>query len=38
MSKPLETGMSKPPGARFDSPLSLWIAIWLQQLVDGAAR
>lgn len=21
--------------ARFDSPLSLWIAIWQRQLVDG---
>jgi hypothetical protein len=38
MSKQKETGMSTPPGARFDSPLSLWIAIWQRQLVAGAAR
>jgi hypothetical protein len=37
MSKQIETGMSAPRGAQFDSPLSLWIAIWQRQLVNGAA-
>jgi len=32
----IETGMSTPPAARFDSPLSLWIAIGQQQLVNQA--
>ncbi|HVD32321.1 MAG TPA: hypothetical protein VNC19_02000 [Gemmatimonadales bacterium] len=37
MSKQMETGMSTPPVARFDSPLSLWITIWQRQLVYGTA-
>jgi hypothetical protein len=37
MSKQIETGTSTPPAAQFDSPLSLWIAVWQRQLVYGTA-
>jgi hypothetical protein len=37
MSKQIESGSAMAGGARFDSPLSLWIAIWQRQLVNGSA-
>jgi hypothetical protein len=37
MSKQIESGTGTAGGARFDSPLSLWIAIWQRQLVNGSA-
>jgi hypothetical protein len=36
MSKQMEGGSNTASGARFDSPLSLWIAIWQRQLVNGS--
>ena len=37
MSKPIENGSNTSGGgARFDSPLSLWITIWQRQLVYGS--
>jgi hypothetical protein len=37
MSTQIESGfgIGTAGGARFDSPLSLWIAIWQRQLVYG---
>jgi hypothetical protein len=35
MSKQIEFGIGTAGGARFDSHLSLWIAIWQRQLVYG---
>jgi hypothetical protein len=37
MSERIESGSGTAGGARFDSPLSLWIAIWQRQLVYGPA-
>lgn len=37
MSKQIESGSATVGEARFDSPLSLWIAIWQRQLVNGSA-
>jgi hypothetical protein len=37
MSRQIESGSATVGGARFDSPLSLWIAIWQRQLVNGSA-
>jgi hypothetical protein len=37
MSKQIESGTASAGGARFESPLSLWIAIWQRQLVYGTA-
>jgi hypothetical protein len=37
MSKWIESGSGTGGAARFDSPLSLWIAIWQRQLVYGQA-
>jgi hypothetical protein len=35
MSKESENGLGPVGGARFESPLRLWIAIWQRQLVNG---
>ena len=37
MFEQIESGSDTAGGARFDSPLSLWIAIWQRQLVYGPA-
>jgi hypothetical protein len=39
MSKQIEIGfgIGTATGAQFDSPLSLWIAIWQRQIVYGMA-
>jgi hypothetical protein len=37
MPKQIENGIATTGGARFDSPLRLWIAIWQRQLVYGTA-
>jgi hypothetical protein len=36
--KQIESSSPTAGGARFDSPLILWIAIWQRQLVKGSAR
>ena len=35
MSKQIEFGIGTAGAAQFESPLSLWIAIWQRQLVYG---
>ena len=37
MSKQIEFGIGTAGAAQFESPLSLWIAIWQRQLVYGQA-
>ena len=34
MGKHIEMGIATSGGARFESPLALWIAIWQRQLVS----
>jgi hypothetical protein len=36
MSDQIKTGSGTADPPRFDSPLSLWIAIWQRQLVNGS--
>jgi hypothetical protein len=35
MARHIEVGIVKASGARFESPLALWIAIWQRQLAFG---
>jgi hypothetical protein len=35
MARHIEVGIVKGSGARFESPLALWIAIWQRQLALG---
>jgi hypothetical protein len=35
MSEHIEVGLAPGSGARFESPLALWIAIWQRQLVQA---
>jgi hypothetical protein len=35
MARPIEFGIATASGARFESPLALWIAIWQRQLVSA---